>query len=143
MVKGYMWNTTTFKKTFKVTKLYREMNEKYFGNLLEDYTLEVVPDPSSQTPAVAAITPYKKRTGTYAAKIRFNSRIDWNEKNVRETLLHELIHYYIYVKTGWGALFPHGPRFVITMLRINLLHREHVQVYWHEGKVTLSDGRPK
>lgn len=143
LVIGYMWTTTTLKKTFGLTKLYRELNGKYFGNSLGDCSIEAVPDPSSYIPAAAVITPRRKRTGGYTANIRFNSRIDWNEKNIRRILLHEMIHYYVYVKTGRGSFFPHGLRFIITMLRINLLHGEHIQVYWHEGKLTWSDGRPR
>ena len=136
-----MWTTTTLKKTFKLSRLYRELNEGYFGGVLGDCSFEAVPDPCSFIPAVAAVSPHKKWTGGYAATIRFNSRIDWDEKDIRRVLLHEMIHYYIYVRTGRRLAFPHGLRFVVTMLKINIQHRERIRMYWHGGKLTWSEDR--
>ena len=134
-----MWDTTTLKKTFKLTKLYRELNEKYFYNQLGDCTFEALPDPSPDVPAAACILSRKKRTGGYTAHIKFNSRIPWDQTTIRQVLIHELIHYYNTVKYGRSFIFPHGLRFHLVMWKINLLHREHVQTYWHGERLTRSD----
>ena len=138
-----MWDTTTLKKTFKLTKLFKEFNEKYFGNSLGECKFEAVPDPSTTCPAAATIRPRKKRTGGNTALIKFNSRIDWNDEDIRSVLLHEMIHYYIYVKIGPGILFPHGVPFIWEMLRINIRHNEHITRYWRKERLTWSDGRPR
>lgn len=127
-----MWNTTTLKKTFKLTKLYRELNEIYFSNRLGDCIFEVVPTPGNLKSAAAAIIYHKKWTGGNTATVYINSRIDWNGTTIRRVLIHEMIHYYIFVVTGRRPFFSHGLSFVWVMLKINLLYHEHITVYWHE-----------
>ena len=127
-----MWNTTTLKKTFKLTKLYRELNGKYYGDLLGDCKFEVVLNPGDNPSAAAAIIYHKKWTGGNTATVYFNSRIDWNETTIRRVLIHELIHYYLFVVTGRRFFFSHGFSFIWVMLKINLLYHEHITVYWHE-----------
>ena len=127
-----MWNTTTLKKTFKLTKLYRELNGKYYNDLLGDCKFEVVLNPGDNPSAAAAIIYHKKWTGGNTATVYFNSRIDWNETTIRRVLIHELIHYYLFVVTGRRFFFSHGFSFIWVMLKINLLYHEHITVYWHE-----------
>ena len=101
-----MWNTTTLKKTFKLTKLYRELNGKYYKNLLGDCKFEAVLNPGDYKSAAAAIIYHKKRTGGNTATVYFNSRIDWNEETIRRVLIHEMIHYYLFVVTGRSLFLP-------------------------------------
>lgn len=133
-----MWDTTTLKKTFKLARLYRELNEKYFYNRLGTCSFEAFPDPSPYVPAAACIHSRKRRTGGYTAHIKFNSRIPWDQTTIRQVLIHELIHYYNEVKYGRSFIFPHGLRFYLMMWKINLVHREHVQAYWHGERLTWS-----
>lgn len=133
-----MWDTTTLKKTFKLARLYRELNEKYFYNRLGACTFEALPDPDPDVPVAASIRSHRRRTGGYTAHIKFNSRIPWNQTSIRQVLIHELIHYYNEVKYGGAFIFPHGLRFHLVMWKINLLHGEHVQAYWHGERLTLS-----
>ena len=125
-----MWNTTTLKKTFKLTKLFRELNEKYYKNRLGDCKIEAVPNPGNNKSAAAAIIYHKKWTGGNTATVYFNSRIDWDEKTIRQVLLHEMIHYYIFVVTGRKLFFSHGLHFVLVMLKINLLYNEHIHIFF-------------
>ena len=136
-----MWDTTTLKKTFKLAKLYRELNEKYFKNMLGTCTFEALPDPSPDVPAAACIFSYRKSTGGYTARIKFNSRIDWTETTIRQVLIHELIHYYNTLKHERHFLFSHGLRFQLVMWKINLLHKEHIRTFWHGEKLTMSKKR--
>lgn len=138
-----MWDTKTLKKTFNLNKLYQELNQKYFDGVLGECVFYVVPDPCSFMPAAATILPHKKRTGGYTADIKFNSRIDWNSKDVRRVLLHEMIHYYTYVKTGRCLAFPHGLRFIIKMIKINIMYNEHIRLYWYKEKLTWSNNQPR
>lgn len=136
-----MWNTHDLKTTFKLTKLFRELNGKYFSNMLGDCTFEAVPYPFH---TAACIRSRRKWTGGYTANIKFNSNIHWNAENIRQVLLHEMIHYYINVRLNRNAFFSHGIRFLLVMLRINLCHNEHIHVYWHGEKIPVPvDGRKK
>ena len=133
-----MWDTTTLKKTFKLTKLYRELNAKYFYNRLGTCTFEALPDPCPHVPVAATIYPHRRSTGGYTAHIKFNSQIHWNETTIRQVLIHELIHYYNTVKYEKAFIFPHGLRFKLVMWKINLQHGEHIRTFWHGEKLTLS-----
>lgn len=137
-----MWDIKTLKKEFKLNKLYQELNEKYFKGVLGEVKFESVPDPCTFIPAVAAIYKYKKRTGKKTATIKFNSRVDWNEQDIRRVLLHEMIHYYIFIKFRWSVMFPHGLPFIWEMLRINICYNEHIRMFWHKEKLTWSDNQP-
>ena len=88
-------------------------------------------DPGDNPSAAAAIIYHKKWTGGNTATIYFNSRIDWNETTIRRVLIHELIHYYLFVVTGRRFFFSHGLSFVWVMLKINILYHEHITIYWH------------
>ena len=138
-----MFTTTTLKQTFRLTKLYRELNEQYFHNLLGSCTFEALPGPAPDAPTIACIRIHQKRTGGYTAHIKFNSRIPWNETTLRETLIHELIHYYNVVKHKRQFLIHHGLRFHLVMWRINLQHHEHIRVFWPEAKTLLSTNTEK
>lgn len=133
-----IWNTTTLKKTFKLAKLYRELNENYFHNRLVTCTFEALPDPVPYVPVAATIRPRRRSDGGYTAHIKFNSRISWNEASIRQVLIHELIHYYNEVKYGRSFIFSHGLRFQLMKWKINLLYGEHIWTYWHGEKLTMS-----
>lgn len=136
-----MWNTTALKKTFKLTKLYRELNEKYFSNRLGDCKFEAVLNPGNRKSAAAAIVYHRKWTGGNTATVYFNSRIDWDEETIRRVLIHEIIHYYIFVATGKKPFFSHGLFYIWVMLWFNLLHHEHIRVYWRKKIPTESEER--
>lgn len=138
---NHMWNTTSLKKTFKLAKLFRELNGKYFRNKLGECKFEVSPDPCDNLTAAAAIEYRDKRNGNKAATIIFNSRIDWDEKSIRQVLLHELIHFYVFVKIGHCPCFQHGLPFIFKMITINILHNEHIHMCWPGEKITWSDER--
>lgn len=137
-----MWNIKKIKKSFDIVSLYNEFNTKYFGNKLGECKFEDSADPCDYIPAVAAIEYRNKRNGTKGATIRFNSRIDWDEYSIRQVLLHELIHFYVFTRLGFCPCFQHGLFFIINMLRINIMHNEHVRMFWHGGKITWSRDRP-
>lgn len=118
------------KRTFKLAKLYKELNEKYFGGILGDVKFEGNPRLWDTFAAVATIYTYKNLCGEKVATIKFDTKYDWDEKDIRRVLLHEMIHYYIFVKLGRRLIFPHGLPFIWIMLRINRKYDEHIKLYW-------------
>ena len=126
----YMWDIKTLKKTFHLTSLYQELNKKYFGGILGDVKFEVDSHFCVFASSVATIFTYKKPGGENMAIIKFNTSFDWNEQNMRQILLHEMIHYYIFVKFGRRLLFSHGLPFIWIMMKINRKYGENIKLYW-------------
>ena len=137
-----MLKTKELKKEFKLNTLYKELNNKYFQNKLGECKFEVSPDPCDYIPAVAAIKYRDKRNGEKAATIIFNSRVDWDKEAIRNVLLHELIHFHVFRKLGFCPCFQHGLLFIVKMLTLNILHHEHVRLYWYGEKITWSNNQP-
>lgn len=138
-----MWDIKTLKKEFKLNKLYQELNKKYFNNILGECTFKTAPDPNAIVPSVATIYTYIKRTGGITATIKFNSRIDWNEEDIRRVLLHEMIHYYIFIKFKRHLIFSHGLPFIWKMFKINVCYNEHIRMFWYKTKLTWSNNQPR
>lgn len=113
-----MWDIKTLKKTFGLTKLYKEYNAKYFKGKLGDVAFDVYVVGKGEIFSYAFENTRIKRNGGYAANIKFNALCEWNDENIRETLLHEMIHYYHFVLFGMSPLFGHGIPFIITQLRL-------------------------
>ena len=134
-----MWDIKTLKKTFNLNKLYKEYNARYFKGKLGDVIFDVYILGKDEIQSYAFENAHKKRNGGYAANIKFNARCDWNEQNIRETLLHEMIHYYHFVLFGRGLIFGHGIPFIISQLRLLLCHGIFVPRRWRwwGHKVTI------
>ena len=121
-----MWDIKALKSTFNLNRLFKEYNAKFFNGKLGDVVFDVYVQGNDEIPSYAFENTRKKRNGGYSANIKFNAKCEWNEINIRETLLHEMVHYYHYVLFGRGLIFGHGIPFVITQLRILLCHGVYV-----------------
>lgn len=124
-----MWDIKTLKKQFNLNKLYKEYNTKYFKGKLGDVVFDVYVPGNNDIFSYALENTRKKRNGKYEAYIRFNAKCDWNEKDICESLLHEMIHYYHFVLFGRSLIFQHGIPFKITQLRLWLFHGLHVPTF--------------
>lgn len=90
--------------------------------------------------------------------LRINTRIDLDERELEDTIIHEMIHYYIAVK-GIKDRSAHGPEFRRLMTHINLTHGRRISISHRStaeqreqlagaqisprviGIITLGDGR--
>lgn len=94
---------------------------------------------------------YKKRTladgkeEKYDFCLRINTRIDLPEQEVEDTILHEMIHYFIDVNQLEDSS-SHGALFVSLMNQINEKYGRHITIS-HDGtseqKAEAIDKRPK
>lgn len=115
-----MWTKQELLKTFSIRKLYKEYNTKFFKGKLGDCNFDVYIQGKDEPPTCAFENAHKKRGGGYVANINFNAKIDWNQENISNTLIHEMIHYYHYTIFERSLLFPHGIPFIISQIRIFL-----------------------
>ena len=124
-----MWDIKTLKKTFNLNKLFKEYNAKYFKGKLGDVVFDVYVVGEGEIFSYALENTRKKRNGGYSANIKFNAMCEWNDKSIRETLLHEMIHYYQFVLFGRSPIFGHGISFTVTQLRLLLCYGVYVPRY--------------
>lgn len=124
-----MWDIKTLKREFKLNKLYKEYNIKYFKGKLDDVVFNVYTQEKNDIPSIAYENAHKKRNGDYSANISFNAECNWNGENICKTLLHEMIHYYHYVLLGRGTILEHGILFRLTQLRLLICHGIYVPIY--------------
>ena len=124
-----MWDIKALKKEFNLNQLYKEYNAKYFNGELGDIVFDVYEVGDGDIFSYAYENARKKRTGKYEANIKFNAKCVWNDENIRETLLHEMIHYHIFIKIGRCPLFAHGVLFKLEQLRLWFRYGLHVPTY--------------
>lgn len=109
-------------KTEKLNRLYEECNQLYFNGKLPycrcTYTnMESYGDYMN----------YKSKNGIQTTLIRISNKVEWNDISLRQILVHEMIHHYVYTidgfKGGWDGfclrgVFKHGTRFQRVAKRI-------------------------
>ena len=102
-----------------IEKKFEEYNRQMFGGKLPKIAVEL-----SDAKTFLGQCVYKKRrkpfgkTELYDFRLRINTRIDLPEGEIEDTIIHEMIHYYI----GYNKLedaSAHGPLFLGIMNDIN------------------------
>ncbi len=102
-----------------IEQKFEEFNRKMFGGRLPKIPVEL-----SDAKTFLGQCVYKKRrklfgkAELYDFRLRINIRIDLPERDVEDTIIHEMIHYYI----GYNRLedtSAHGPLFLAIMNEIN------------------------
>ena len=102
-----------------IEKKFEEFNRQMFGGKLPKIPVEL-----SDAKTFLGQCVYKKRkklfgkTELYDFRLRINTRIDLPERELEDTIIHEMIHYYI----GYNKLedaSAHGPLFLSIMNEIN------------------------
>lgn len=124
-----MWDIKTLKKTFNLSKFYKEYNTKYFKGKLGDVVFDVYTQSKDDIPSIAYENTRSKRNGGYSANINFNAECNWNEENIYKILLHEMIHYYNYVMLGGGTILEHGILFRLTRLKLLICYGVYVPIF--------------
>lgn len=117
----------------KATIPYVEKKFEEFNRLMFDGKLPRLPIELSDAKTFLGICVYKKRrtlldkTVCYDFKLRINTRIDLDEAEVEDIIIHEMIHYYI----GYHGIVDtsaHGRVFRQMMQEINERFGRHIRV---------------
>lgn len=92
--------------TIKLLKeKFKEYNKSYFENKLKMCNFSLYPSNYEY----ARFSP---QIGQTKARIWINKKIKWDEELLKNTLIHEMVHYYVYSIIGVkNFLFPHGQKF--------------------------------
>ncbi len=102
-----------------IEQKFEEFNRHMFGGKLPKIPVEL-----SDAKTFLGQCVFKKRrkpfgkTESYDFRLRINTRVDLPEREVEDTIIHEMIHYYI----GYNQLkdaSAHGPLFLSIMNEIN------------------------
>lgn len=142
-----------------VEKKFEEFNQQMFAGKLPKLPVEL-----SDAKTFLGVCVYKKRKGKdgkeekYDFRLRINTRIDLPEEEVEDTIIHEMIHYYIGVNQLKDSS-THGQLFQYIMNNINEKYHRHLSIsfkgnkeqneqaidkktHWHViAKVIFEDGR--
>lgn len=125
---------------------FAEFNQRYFGSELSPVPVELskaasyVGQCTFKTKKLAGITIRR-----YDLRIRISTRHDLPEQEVEDTIIHEMIHCYIWQK-GLRDTSTHGKVFREIMNRINSLYGRHITVshrLTREQREEGLDKRPK
>ena len=117
----------------KATIPYIEKKFEEFNRLMFDDRLPKLPVELSDAKTFLGVCVYKKRrtllgkTVCYDFKLRINTRIDLDEAEVEDIIIHEMIHYYI----GYHGIVDtsaHGRVFREMMKGINERFGRHIKV---------------
>ncbi len=116
-----------------ITVEYVKERFDYFNALCFDGSLPPVPIKLSNAKTFLGMCAYKKRrtllgkTVKYDFVLRINTRIDLPEQEVEDTILHEMIHYYIGYNQ-WTDTSAHGTLFRRIMSDINTRHGRNITI---------------
>ena len=122
-----------------------------FNRTLFDGSLPAIPLELSRAASYVGVCTYKSRRKPfgrvehYDFKIRISTRFDLPEEEVDDTIIHEMIHYYIWLNRIKDTS-THGKVFREMMEKINREHGRHVTVTHHstkEQREAAIDRRPK
>jgi len=111
-----------------VQRKFTEFNDLCFGG-----SLPAVPIRLSNAKTFMGKLAYKRRrtlfgkVEAYDYQLRINTRIDMSEAELEDTIIHEMIHYYILVN-GIKDSSSHGKVFRSMMAQINSKHGRHITI---------------
>lgn len=125
-----------------IEQKFEEFNRQIFGGKLPKIPVEL-----SDAKTFLGQCVYKRRrkpfgkTELYDFRLRINTRIDLPEREVEDTIIHEMIHYYI----GYNQLkdaSAHGPLFLSIMNEINRKFGRHLTVsHKNQGAAGATSGQ--
>ncbi len=126
----------------KVTKLlllkkFDEYNVLYFDSKLDSCQFSFTGKNNS---AYGTYRRWKAADGKEKSRISIGRCIIWNEENLREILVHEMIHMYVETveKKHYDGLFGHGWRFRRKCRHILREHSLRVRVHPHFRRIDKS-----
>lgn len=112
---------------------------KEFNDLCFEGKLPLLPVEECHARSFMGVFKYRKRVDEYGTEIPYEMKLqistvyDMEEEIVKDTILHEMIHYYItYYRIKDTS--PHGEVFLKIMNAINTKHGRHITVKIDKGK---------
>ena len=117
-----------------IEQKFEEFNQQMFAGQLPKLPIEL-----SDAKTFLGVCAFKTRKGKdgkkicYDFKLRINTRIDLPEAEIEDTIIHEMIHYFI----GYNQLedaSAHGPMFLHMMNSINAKYGRHLSVSYKVTK---------
>ena len=117
-----------------IEQKFEEFNQQMFAGQLPKLPIEL-----SDAKTFLGVCAFKTRKGKdgkeicYDFKLRINTRIDLPETEIEDTIIHEMIHYFI----GYNQLedaSAHGPMFLHMMNSINAKYGRHLSVSYKVTK---------
>lgn len=133
------------------TKAYVEQKFDEFNKLMFGGKLPKIPVEMSDAKTFLGKCVYRKRrtpsgkTQFYDFRLKINTRADLPEQEVEDTIIHEMIHYYIGVNQLQDSS-SHGIIFINFMNTINERFGRHITVSYKsspEERQQLQDKRPR
>ena len=133
-----------------ITQTYARQKFDEFNKLLFDSSLPEIPISIGKAVSYVGICRFKRsrtlfgRVQLYDFRLCFSSRFDLPEEEWEDTIIHEMIHYYIGLK-GIKDTSTHGKVFRKIMDAVNSNYGRHVSVSHKsspEQARTLREGRP-
>ncbi len=91
----------------EIEKRFAEYNALYFENKLPPCPIK----PLIGQGLLAYGEYFSKRRGGPMIRININRQLRWTEEDFKETIIHEMLHYYIDLKYGWWLFSHHLPPF--------------------------------
>lgn len=109
-----------------IKELYKEYNHLYFDDLLPK-TLSVY---TGNKHAIASVVCVKdKKTKKIKVAMQFSDKYEWQKPMLRDIILHEMIHVYVFVKVGHLPYFrKHGIKFKKKMKELNKKYGFNIQI---------------
>lgn len=133
----------------KATIPFLQQKFETFNRLLFDGKLPPVPIELSSAKSFLGACVYRKRsngfgqTERYDFKLRFSTRYDLTEEELEDTLIHEMIHYYIGVNR-LSDRSAHGPLFRQLMQHINQQYGRHLTISHRDSpRMAKAENPPK
>ena len=117
----------------KATIAYVEKKFEEFNRLMFDGKLPMLPIELSDAKTFLGMCVYKRRRTLwgkmvcYDFKLRINTRIDLEKREVEDIIIHEMIHYYIGLN-GMADTSAHGRVFRQMMSGINERFGRHIRI---------------
>ena len=130
-----------------IQRRFNEYNELFFNNSLPPIPVRL----SHAKGFLGKVTYTRQKQGLFSGYkntnfvLRINVRIDLPEEVVEDTILHEMIHYYIALNQ-WQDTSTHGRLFRREMERINNEGKRHITISHHlneseQKQAVLKKGR--
>lgn len=118
-----------------IKSCFDEYNALFFGNSLPPIPVKL----SSARTFLGKVTFTRRRSWLFGPLrnenfvLRINTRLDLPEELIQDTIIHEMIHYYIAVNQ-WKDTSTHGKLFRREMARINAEGNRHISISYRLSK---------
>lgn len=120
----------------------------YFNKQIFQDTLPPIQLKISRTRSKAGCFSFQSKKGVVGKEvisdlsISISECFDFEENELEDVLIHEMIHYYIFHK-GLRNVRPHGKEFKYLMDRINQLYGRHIVVSFRKGELKADTTRSR